>query len=151
MAEDGANALTLISEGNHQVARNLLVGDEPVAVAVDPVTSTAWVVNNYDGTVSEYAYGSPQFTTGSQLSFPAGTRAKFAVHTRGYPIAVMTVHGSLPPGMRVRIGSGTVVISGTPSRAAIKHTYKISVSADNGIGTAGEDYDFTQLLTIKIT
>jgi serine/threonine-protein kinase len=151
VAEDGANALTLISEGNHQVARNLLVGGEPVAVAVDPVTSTAWVVNNYDGTVSEYAYGSPQFTTGSQLSLPAGTRAKFAVHTRGYPIAVMTVHGSLPPGMRVRIGSGTVVISGTPSRAAIKHTFKISVSADNGIGTASEDYDFTQLLTIKIT
>jgi serine/threonine-protein kinase len=151
VAEDGANALTLLSEGKHQVARNLLVGGEPVAVAVDPVTSTAWVVNNYDGTVSEYAYGSPQFTTGSQLSLPAGTPANFQVHTRGYPIAVMTVHGPLPPGMRVRIGSGTVVISGTPSRAAIKHTFKISVSADNGVGTASEDYDFTQLLTIKIT
>lgn len=151
VAEDGANALTLISEGNHQVARNLLVGGEPVAVAVDPVTGTAWVVNNYDGSVSEYAYGAPQFTTGSQLSFRAGVRAEFQVHTRGYPIAVMTVHGPWPPGMRVRVGSGTVVISGTPLRSAVKHTYQISVSADNGIGTATEQYEFTQVLTIKIT
>jgi DNA-binding beta-propeller fold protein YncE len=151
VAENGANSLTLISEGNRQVARNLLVGSEPVAVAVDPVTSTAWVVNNYDGSVSEYAYGSPRFTTGSQLSFPAGVRAEFQVHTRGYPIAVMTVHGTMPPGMRVRIGSGTVVITGTPARSAVKHTYQISVSADNGIGTASEQYEFSQLLTIKIT
>jgi serine/threonine-protein kinase len=150
VAENGANTLTLISEGIHQVARNMLVGGEPVAVAVDSETSTVWVVNNYDGSVSEYAYGSPQFTTGSKLSFPAGVRGKFQIHTRGYPIAVMTVHGLLPPGMRVRIGSGTVVISGTPALSAIKHTYRITVSADNGIGTADEDYDFTQSLTIKI-
>ena len=150
VAEDGANALTLISEGNHQVARNLLVGGEPVAVAVDPVTSTAWVVNNYDGSVSEYAYGSPQFTTAARLSFPAGVRAKFQVHTRGYPIAVMSVHGTLPPGIRVRIGSGTVVISGTPALKAIKHTYRITVSADNGIGAFGEHYTVDQVLTIKI-
>jgi serine/threonine-protein kinase len=150
VAENGANTLTLISEGNHQVARNLLVGGQPVAVAVDPNTSTAWVVNNYDGSVSEYAYGSPQFTTGARLSFPAGVRAKFGVHTRGYPIAVMTVHGTLPPGMRARLGSGTVVISGTPALSAIKHTYQITVSADNGIGAFGEHYVFSQVLTIKI-
>jgi DNA-binding beta-propeller fold protein YncE len=150
VTEDGANALTLISEGNDQVARNLLVGGEPVAVAVDPVTSTAWVVNNYDGTVSEYAYSAPQFSTGSQLTFRAGVQAKFQVHTRGYPIAVMTVHGPWPPGMRVRVGYGTVVISGRPARSAVKHTYKISVSADNGIGAVGGHYEFTQLLTIKI-
>jgi len=150
VAENGANTLTLITEGNHQVARNLLVGGQPVAVAVDPVTSTAWVVNNYDGTVSEYAYASPRFTTGSKLSFPAGVRGKFQIHTQGYPIAVMSVQGTLPPGMRVRIGNGTVVISGTPALSAIKHTYRITVSADNGIGDASEHYDFTQSLTIKI-
>jgi serine/threonine protein kinase, bacterial len=151
VAENGANTLTLISAGSRQVARNLLVGDEPVAVAVDPVTSTAWVVNNYDGSVSEYAYGSPRFTTGSQLSFPAGVRATFQVHTRGYPIAVMTVHGTLPPGLRVRVGSGTVVISGTPARSAVKHTYQVVVSADNGVGNVSDQYEFSQVLTIKIT
>ncbi len=150
VTENGANALTLISEGNHRVARNLAVGDQPVAVAVDPVTSTAWVVNNYDGSVSEYAYGSPRFTTRSRLSFPAGARAKFQVHTRGYPIAVMTAHGSLPPGMRMRLGSGTVVISGTPAKSAIKHAYRVTISADNGIGIDGEHYGVSQTLTIKV-
>jgi len=150
VAENGANTLTLISEGNQQVARNLLVGGQPVAVAVDPATSTTWVVNNYDGSVSEYAYGSPAFSTGARLSFPAGVMGKFAVHTRGYPIAVMTVHGTLPPGMRCRLGSGTVVISGKPALSAIKHTYEITVSADNGIGRDGEHYTVSQLLTIKI-
>ena len=151
VAENGANTVTLVSGGTNSVARNLATGDQPVAVAVDPVTGTVWVVNNYDGTVTEYAYSRPSFTTGARISFAAGVRARFQVHTTGFPIAVMTVSGALPPGIRVRVGFGTVVLTGIPARSARGQAYRLTVSADNGVGTPAGQYVVSQDVVVRVT
>jgi YVTN family beta-propeller protein len=149
VAENGANTLTLVSEGSG-VARSLGTGDSPVAVAVDSADRTVWVVNNYDGTVTEYSYAAPQFTNGSQYRLTAGTSATIHVHTRGFPISVMSVSGPLPPGLKARLGAGTVVISGTPGPAARNHTYRVTVSADNGVSGSNGAVTVTQQLVITV-
>lgn len=151
VAENGANMVTLVSEDRDAVARNLDTGDEPVAVAVDSRTETVWVANNYVGTVTEYSYSRPTFGTGSQVSFRAGRKARFQVHTSGFPIAVMRVDGALPRGLRVRLGQGTVVLTGTPARSARGRTYRITISADNGVGTANGQYAVTRNLVVRVT
>jgi DNA-binding beta-propeller fold protein YncE len=150
VAENGGNTVTLISAGVRAVARNLITGPGPVAVAVDSRNGTAWVVDNTAGTVTEYSYASPRFTTSAQVNLAPGKRALVQVHTRGFPIAVMAVHGALPPGLRVRIGAGTVVISGKPAASALGRTFRVLVSADNGVGTADGQYVFTQQLVIQV-
>jgi YVTN family beta-propeller protein len=150
VAQDGADAVTLISQGTDSVARNLGTGDAPVAVAVDPRTGTVWIVNNDDGTVTEYSYASPQFTTNSVVRLVAGKAAAIHVRTRGFPVAVMRVAGQLPPGLRARTGAGTVLISGIPAATARNRTFHVAISADNGIGTASGQYVFTQQVTIQV-
>jgi DNA-binding beta-propeller fold protein YncE len=150
VAEDGGSTVTLISEGNRGVARNLGTGDDPVAVAVDSRTQTVWIVNNADGTVTEYSYAAPQFTTGALVKLTAGKAATIHLHTRGFPIPVMGLAGQLPPGMHARTGAGTVVISGRPGLAARGRTFRVSVFADNGIGAPSGQYVFTQQLVIVV-
>lgn len=150
VAQDGANLVTLVSGGTDSVARNLPTADQPVAVAVDPVTGTLWVVSNDDGTVTEYAYGRPSFTTSARVSFAAGARVRFRVHARGFPVAVMTVTGALPPGIRARVGRGTVVLTGIPARSARGQTYRLTISADNGVGTPAGQYVVTQNLVLRV-
>lgn len=151
VAENGANMVTLVSEGTGSVSRNLATGDQPVAVAVDPVAGLVWVVNNYDGTVTEYSYSRPRFTTGGPVSLRSGVRATFQVHVRGFPIAVMRVLGTLPPGLRARVGNGKVVFSGTPARSVRGATYRLTISADNGVGTPTGQYVVTQELILRVT
>jgi YVTN family beta-propeller protein len=150
VAENGGNTVTMISAGVRAVARNLITGTGPVAVAVDSRNGTVWVVDNTAGTVTEYSYSSPEFTSRPQFTLVPGKQVTLQIHTRGFPIAVMSVHGSLPPGMRARIGAGTVGISGTPAAKAVGHTFQVSVSADNGVGTPGGRYVFTQELVIQV-
>jgi hypothetical protein len=110
-----------------------------------------WVVDNYDGTVTEYAYDRPTFTTGARISLAAGSRVRFQVHTRGFPISVMTVSGAVPPGIRVRVGHGTVVLTGIPARSARGQTYSLAISADNGVGTPTGQYVVSQDLVVRVT
>lgn len=150
VAENGVDAVTLVSGGTDSVSRNLPTGDQPVAVAVDPVTGTVWVVNNYDGTVTEYAYSRPSFTTGAQVSLAVGSKVRFRVHAQGFPIAVMTVSGALPPGVRAKVGRGTVVLTGVPARSARGRTYRLTITADNGVGTPDGQYVVTQDVELRV-
>lgn len=150
VAENGANLVTLVSEGSSSVSRNLATGDQPVAVAVDSAAGTLWVVNNFDGTVTEYSYSRPQFTTGSRVSLRSGVRVRFQVHARGFPIAVMRVLGTLPPGLQARVGNGKVVFSGIPARSVRGETYRLTISADNGVGTPTGQYVVTQELFLRV-
>jgi len=150
VTESGANTLTMISAGVRAVARNLSTGAGPGAVAVDSRNGTAWVTDNTAGTVTEYSYSSPKFTTKSTVELVPGKRVSLQVHTKGFPIAIMTVEGALPPGMRARIGEGTVGISGRPAVSARGRVFRVSVSADNGVGTADGQYVFTQQLVIQV-
>ena len=151
VAENGANTVTLISAGADSVARNLRTGDQPVAVATDPVTGTVWIVNNYDGTVTEYSYSRPAFTSAARISVAAGSRVRFDVRASGFPIAVMSVSGTPPPGVRARVRHGTVVLTGAPARSARGKTYHLVISADNGVGTPTGQYVVTQDLAVRVT
>jgi YVTN family beta-propeller protein len=151
VAESGANTVTLISGGTDTVSRNLPTGDQPIAVAVDPVTGTVWVVNNYDGTVTEYAYSRPSFTTGALVSLAVGRKVRFPVRTSGFPVAVMTVSGALPPGIRARVGHGRVVLTGIPAPAARGRTYRVTISADNGVGTPSGQYLVSHDLVLRVS
>jgi len=126
-------------------------GPEPDAVAVDSRTKTAWVADFHDYTVTEYRYTRPQFLSPSRVTFHAGRATRFRVSTSGFPFAVMSLTGKLPPGLRAKIGHGTIVISGTPTQSARNHIYRISLTADNGIGTTKGQYTVTQHLVIKVT
>ena len=150
VAENGANTVTLVSGGTDSVSRNLATGNQPVAVAVDPVTGSVWIVNNYDGTVTDYAYSRPTFTTGARISLTVGSRVRFHAHASGFPVAVMTVSGLLPPGVRARVGHGTVVLTGIPAPSARGQTYRLTISADNGVGTPTGQYVVTQNLVVRV-
>jgi YVTN family beta-propeller protein len=150
VAENGANMVTLVSEGQDAVARNLPTGNEPMAVAVDSRTGTVWIVNNFDGTVTTYSYSRPSFTTPSRVTFRTGRQQRFGVHTGGFPLAEMHATGVLPPGLRVRLGHGAVIISGKPAAAARGHTFHLTISADNGVGTPTGQYVFTQDLVLRV-
>ena len=150
VAENGANSVTLISEGKFSVARNLPTGSAPVAIAVDSRTRSAWVVSNLDNTVTEYSYSRPRITSPSQVSLTAGARTRFVVHARGFPVCVMTARGDLPPGLHLRLGRGAIFLTGTPSSTARGRTYRLLISADNGIGTAAGTDGATSQLTIRV-
>jgi YVTN family beta-propeller protein len=150
VAENGGNTVTMISAGSGSVARNLITGEGPVAVAVDQANGTVWTADNTANTVTEYSYSSPEFTTPAQVILVPGKQATVQVHTQGFPIAIMTVHGAPPPGMRVRIGEGTVGISGRPKASARGHVFRLTISAGNGVGTPEGQYVFTQQLAIQV-
>ncbi len=150
VAENGANLLTLLSEGSDSVARNLATGAEPVAVAVDARTRTVWVANNYADTVTEYSYARPRITSASQVTISAGKQASIRVHATGFPVPEVTVHGGLPAGMRVRLESGGLFIHGRPTYPTAGRTFRLTVSADNGIGTATGQYAVTEQLVVHV-
>ncbi|HET9897066.1 MAG TPA: YncE family protein [Streptosporangiaceae bacterium] len=150
VAENGANSVTLISESKLSVARNLPTGVSPVAIAIDSRTSTAWVVNNLDNTVSEYSYSAPRITSPALIRLQSGTRARFVVHARGFPVCVVTARGEVPPGLHLRLGRGAVFLAGTPSPLARGRTYRIVITADNGIGTTAGTDGVTQRLVVEV-
>jgi hypothetical protein len=86
----------------------------------------------------------------AHVTFRAGRAARFGVRTSGFPFAEMSLTGKLPLGLRAKIGHGTIIISGTPAQSARNHTYRITVAADNGIGTPRGQYPVTQHLVIKV-
>lgn len=150
ITEDGTDTVTLISESGRSVARNLPVGEDPVAVAVDPGSSTAWVVSNLDDSVREFAYSPARFSTRSLITMSAGSKTRFVARAKGFPVCVMTVHGALPPGVHARLGRGTAVFHGRPLPAARGHQYRVLVTADNGIGAPGRGSATSQQLVIRV-
>jgi DNA-binding beta-propeller fold protein YncE len=150
VAENGANTVTLLSEGQASVARNLPTGAEPVAVAVDSRAKTVWVVNNYADSVTEYAYSYPRFAARPPLVVRAGKRISVGVHATGFPIPEVTVTGGLPAGLRVRLVSGGLYLRGDLAAATSGHTYRVTISADNGIATVKGQYAVTEQLVIRV-
>jgi YVTN family beta-propeller protein len=150
VAENGADTVTLLSEGQATVARNLPTGAEPVAVAVDSRSKTVWVVNNYANSVTEYSYARPRFAAGPPVVLRPGKRVSIGVSATGFPTPVVTVAGGLPAGLRVRLVPGGVYLRGKLAAATSGHTYRVTITADNGIGTATGQYAVTEQLLIQV-
>jgi hypothetical protein len=77
----------------------------------------------------------PAITSPDHATFTDGKPGAFSVRTTGFPAAVVTERGALPPGVRFIAGpKGTAVISGTAAKSARGKTYVISLTARNGVG-----------------
>ena len=89
----------------------------------------------------------PAFTSARQASFLAGKRHTFAIRTSGYPAAKLSHRGALPKGITFKAGpNGTAVVAGTPPRADKGKTFKITITAGNGIGST-----IHETFSLKIT
>jgi hypothetical protein len=88
----------------------------------------------------------PKITSPAKATFKHGKKASFTVKTTGFPVPALTEAGSLPKGLKIKINMGSAVISGTPPAPDKGKTYKIKITASNGIGKKA-----TQTLTITIT
>lgn len=88
----------------------------------------------------------PKITSPAKATFKHGKKASFTIQTTGFPAPALTESGNLPKGLKIKITTGSAVISGTPPAPDKGKTYKIKITASNGIGKKA-----TQTLTITIT
>lgn len=120
-------------------AATAVTGQIPVPgggwIALDQATNTlVYVTNTPHGTfvmqIPLAATGS--ITTGASATFTTGKAGTFAVKAAGTPAPTVTEAGKLPAGVSL---SAAGTLSGTP-KAGTGGTYPISITADNGLGSA---------------
>ena len=75
------------------------------------------------------------FGSAGQVTFTAGIRKTFTIRTWGFPAPHLTVSGKLPTGLKLALGrGGTATLTGRAAREDAGHTYKLTITARNGIG-----------------
>ena len=85
----------------------------------------------------------PTFTSGSTLTYTAGTYGTFTVNVTGAPTPVITYTGTLPNGVSlIDNRNGTATIAGTPGANA-GGTYTVTLHATNTSGSATETLTIT--------
>jgi len=78
----------------------------------------------------------PAFTSARSTTFKAGHWRRFIFRTTGFPAATLSERGRLPAGVRFRArDNGTAVLAGRAPRADRGKTFRITITASNGIGT----------------
>ena len=89
--------------------------------------------------------GAPRITSRSSLVLEPGRYSSFTVSATGSPAPHLSVLGALPPGIAFRPNAnGTATVYGTVPATA-SGTYKLTVTANNGIGSPA-----VQTLTIVL-
>jgi hypothetical protein len=84
--------------------------------------------------------GAPVITSVSAWRVLPGQYNAFTVTTTGSPVPVLSVSGTLPPGLVFRYNNnGTATISGTVPAYA-RGTYEVTVTATNGVGSPAVQY-----------
>jgi YVTN family beta-propeller protein len=79
----------------------------------------------------------PAITSARRATFRAGHRSTFRFRSTGFPDAKLSERGHLPSGVRfVRERNGTAILTGKAARGAKGRTYKITITAANGVGPA---------------
>jgi DNA-binding beta-propeller fold protein YncE len=88
----------------------------------------------------------PTIISANHFWFTHGKRGTFTVRTTAFPVAIMTEHGTLPPGVRFTANkNGTATISGVAAKAARGRSYLIRLTARNGVGASA-----TQWFTLRV-
>jgi hypothetical protein len=89
----------------------------------------------------------PSFSSPGKITFTAGKKKTFTIATHGFPVPRLTESGKLPTGITFRPHrNGTATLTGTATRSAKGHKFKIVITASNGVGPAAR-----QTLTIRVT
>ncbi len=84
--------------------------------------------------------GAPVITSVSGWRVVPGQYNTFTVTTTGSPVPLLSLSGSLPPGLVFRDNlNGTATISGTPPANA-RGTFDVTITATNGVGTPALQY-----------
>ncbi len=84
--------------------------------------------------------GAPVITSASTWRVLPGQYNAFTVTTTGSPVPVLSVSGTLPPGLGFRYNNnGTSTISGTVPAYA-RGTYEVTITATNGVGSPAVQY-----------
>jgi hypothetical protein len=79
----------------------------------------------------------PAIISPRRATFRAGHRSTFRFRSTGFPAAKLSERGHLPSGVRfVRERNGTAILTGKAARGAKGRTYKITITASNGVGPA---------------
>ena len=114
-------------------------GTYPIVIRADNGVGSA--NQSFTLTVDEAA----GITSGNSATFSTGSSGSFTVTTSGFPAATLSETGALPSGVTFTDNSdGTATLAGTPAIGSGTN-YPISISADNGIGTAA-----TQSFTLNV-
>lgn len=80
----------------------------------------------------------PAITSAAATSFAQGGVGTFTITTTGFPAAAITAAGALPTGVTITPhADGTATLAGTPMPGTAG-TYPLTLTADNGVGTAAE-------------
>jgi len=88
----------------------------------------------------------PTIISANHFWFTHGKRGTFTVRTTAFPVATVTEHGTLPPGVRFTASkNGTATISGIAAKAARGRSYLIRLTARNGVGA-----NATQWFTLRV-
>ena len=84
--------------------------------------------------------GAPVITSVSGWRVVPGQYNAFTVTTTGSPVPLLSLSGTLPPGLVFRDNlNGTAAISGTPPADA-RGTYELTITATNGVGSPAVQY-----------
>jgi large repetitive protein len=127
-----------------------LLSGTPAAHAGGRYQLTVGASNPYGSAAAPFTllvHQPPSFSSSSKVTFRPGVRHSFKIRALGYPVPRLKFSGKLPKGLTLRVSSnGTATISGAVSRHAKRHTYKIDITATNGIGPA-----VTQVLSLTVS
>lgn len=153
-APDSFGAFNL-PKGLHLSKLGLLSGSLPKGT-VSPVTFFVTASNLVTEAFHSFSFTqftlklvpgvAPKFISASKVTFRHGVRANFTVSTTGFPRPHLTIIGKMPKGLRIRVRTTRAFIKGKPAAADAGHTFKIKITASNGVGKP-----VTQTLRIKIT
>lgn len=107
-----ANTAAILDLQNHLVVQNVTVGNGPAAVAIDPVTNEALVVNQTDGTVSVVSLGTVRSSSslGSSQAPQITLSSPEITYTSASPASVTVNGGGFASGAQVFL-DGTAVPS----------------------------------------
>ena len=86
----------------------------------------------------------PAIKAPGSVTYSRGQQVKLTVHSSGYPVPKLTWTGKLPAGLKAKVGTGKLTITGTVSTTATTGKYPIKVTATNAAGKA------TKTITITV-
>jgi DNA-binding beta-propeller fold protein YncE len=148
----GQDKLQLIDENPPRIVDTFATGADPVSVSAEPIGQDVWVSDHQDGTVRGYYIVPATIRSRPQVSAEAGHAFHFDVRAQGSPLPTVTITGKLPPGVRKIVKStGEIELTGTPAQSAANQSFRLTVSAGNGIGNASHQYTVVQQLVITVS
>ncbi len=133
---------SLITNGTGNFLVTFKTGGNQTLTVTDKTTSSITGTSN-----TVVVQTPPAFTNATSATFTVGSSGTFTITTTGAPIPTITATGVLPAGVTFTDNkNGTATITGTPTTFG---TFKITITAHNGVGSPVVDATQTFTLTVS--